>query len=58
MEAQMIDKKRISDESKGTDYVKNIMENQSSSNKTNMTVQYDIEQDIEEEFFNNRLKGR
>jgi hypothetical protein len=58
MEAQMIDKKRISDESKGTDYVKNIMENQSSGNKTNMTVQYDIEQDIEEEFFNNRLKGR
>ena len=54
----MIDKKRISDESKGTDYVKNIMENQSSGNKTNMTVQYDIEQDIEDEFFNNRLKGR
>ena len=40
-------KKRISDQSKNTFYMKQIMENKMSSNKTNSTVQEDNENEVE-----------
>ncbi len=40
-------KKRISDQTKNTFYMKQIMENKMSSNKTNSTVQKDNENEFE-----------
>ena len=43
---------RISDLSKNTDYIKNIIENKTSTNKTNTTLQHDQESEIENGLFN------
>jgi hypothetical protein len=43
IKSPILERDRTSDASKGTDYVRNIMENKSSANKTNTTLQYDYE---------------
>jgi hypothetical protein len=45
-------KDRFSDQSKNTVYLKQLMENKLSSNKTNTTVQQDNEYEFDNEVFN------
>ena len=43
IKSPILERDRTSDASKGTDYIRNIMENKSSANKTNTTLQYDYD---------------
>jgi len=44
-------KERVSDQSKNTVYMKQLMENKLSSNKTNTTLQHENEYEFEKEVF-------
>jgi hypothetical protein len=44
-------KERVSDQSKNTAYMKQLMENKLSSNKTNTTLQNENEYEFEKEVF-------
>lgn len=44
-------KERVSDQSKNTVYMKHLMENKHSSNKTNTTLQHENEYEFEKEVF-------
>lgn len=51
-------KERISDQSKDTAYVKQIIENKLSSNKTNTTLQQDNEYEFEKEEFDEQHSAK